>query len=232
MKYYESKRPKKGRQSIVIAVACCLLAGGAVLWNLTAKKISGRVTPEVTPPDTSSYYMPDPSYNNSGDLPDPASDVTNPISDVPYTSEPEESEPESTDEPTPSKPTLPVEGKISKHFDAKALQYSATFGDLRLHTGIDIAAKAGATVITAGEGTVTATDESAVWGKTVTVDHGDGLIFKYCGLDQIQVATGDRVIAGQTLGVVGNIPGECAEPSHLHLEATLNGVAVSPEDLF
>jgi murein DD-endopeptidase MepM/ murein hydrolase activator NlpD len=74
-------------------------------------------------------------------------------------------------------------------------------------------------------------DESALLGKTVTIDHGNGIIIKYCGLENILVSTGKKVNMGDSIAVVGNVPSECADNSHIHLEATKNGEVVSPLDV-
>ncbi len=240
MKYYEPPRPKKSRRGLYTAAAFALIAAGAVIWYVTAgAKNRPETAPDFSVPQPS-YYDENSTYTDSTP-PETSSDVAGEAEDVPYESEETpESEPGTASEQTETKPqkkeparlTRPLDGKVLKKYDDKTLQYSATYGDLRLHKGTDIAAEAGAEVITAGAGTVTGCEENALLGKTVTVDHGNGRVLRYCGLEKVAVAQGDSLIAGQTIGTVGSVPEECADVPHLHLEATLNGKPVSPDELF
>jgi hypothetical protein len=49
-----------------------------------------------------------------------------------------------------------------------------------------------------------ATDDYFFNGRTVFVDHGNGLISMYCHLERIDVLPGDAVAKGQRIGAVGN----------------------------
>jgi len=64
-------------------------------------------------------------------------------------------------------------------------------------------------------------------GKTVFVDHGNGLISMYCHLGRIDVQVGDPVARGQVVGLSG-MTGRASGP-HLHWSVILNGVMVDPE---
>ncbi len=229
MKYYETPHRKNRRSGLIVAAALCLVAVGALLWQITAADRVKKAVPKSVPLPQVSYSDNTSSYTDTTEPPTDSSDVAGSVEEVPY-----ESESKPAEEPKPKAPAyvLPLEGKIIKHHSDTALQYSATYGDLRLHNGVDIAAKSGATVVCAAGGTVTGFEENALLGQTVTVDHGDGIVVRYCGLDHVEVSTGDRVICGQTLGVVGTVPSECADEPHLHLEITKDGKPVSPEDLF
>ena len=63
-------------------------------------------------------------------------------------------------------------------------------------------------------------------GKTVFVDHGNGLISMVCHLDRIDVQAGDPVSQGQRIGLSG-MTGRASGP-HLHWSMVLNGVMVDP----
>lgn len=234
MKYYESSRRRKNGTGLYILIACGLIAVGIIAWFAVSRIASDTVpkTPSssLTPSNDVSYNDRTSSYNDITSSDMGSSNVANSVSDVPYTSS-EQEEPEQTESEPPQAPIMPVDGEILKDFSDSALQYSATYGDLRLHTGVDIEATAGTTVKAAAAGTVTATDDSASLGKTVTVDHGNGIIIKYCGLDNVVVSVGKKLAMGDPIAVVGSIPAECADRSHLHIEATQNGEAVSPMDI-
>jgi septal ring factor EnvC (AmiA/AmiB activator) len=43
-------------------------------------------------------------------------------------------------------------------------------------------------------------------GKTVILDHGDGYLTIYCGLDQLLVSPGRQVRQGNPIGQLGQVP--------------------------
>ncbi|NBE06765.1 M23 family metallopeptidase [Paragemmobacter ruber] len=65
-------------------------------------------------------------------------------------------------------------------------------------------------------------------GNGVAIDHGDGWETQYCHLRQgsLTVAPGDRVAAGQQIGLVG-LSGNTEFP-HVHLAIRKDGVALDP----
>lgn len=124
---------------------------------------------------------------------------------------------------------MPVTGNILKSFSLTELSYSETYGDYRFHPGIDIEADAGTRVKSAGAGVVKKVYADADLGETVVIDHGNGILAYYCGLNAVpMVSEGDTVLAGTDLGAVDTIPSECADAPHLHLAMQQDGLWVSP----
>lgn len=124
---------------------------------------------------------------------------------------------------------LPVTGDITKVYNDTELQYSETYKDMRLHTGVDIAAEPGSKVKAAGDGKVTDVYNDPLWGSTVVIDHGKGITVYYCGLNKTPTVTkGDVVAPGTQLGDVGEIPCEATDAPHLHLAIKQNDQWVSP----
>ncbi len=127
----------------------------------------------------------------------------------------------------------PLLGDIIKNFSDTELQYSNTFNDMRLHKGIDIAGDLNAPVMASGDGTVTDVYQDALYGWVVKIDHGNEIIAKYCGLaSSPTVKKNDTVDSSKQIGVLGELPYESAEPTHLHIEFTQNGKSVDPLKFF
>ena len=125
----------------------------------------------------------------------------------------------------------PLAGMVVTAFSVDALLYDATLGDWRTHAGVDIAADAGTRVLAAADGTVSAVQDDALMGTTVTLTHSDGYQTTYANLQaQPAVETGDAVSAGQVLGAVGltSIAEQQLGP-HLHFSVTHDGDAVDPD---
>jgi murein DD-endopeptidase MepM/ murein hydrolase activator NlpD len=119
---------------------------------------------------------------------------------------------------------LPVEGKLGSRFGLRRFFN----GEPRSpHSGLDVAVARGVPVKASAQGEVLAVGDYFFNGKTVFVDHGNGLITMYCHLDRIDVQTGERVGKGQQLGLSGQT-GRASGP-HLHWSVVLNGAMVDPE---
>lgn len=123
---------------------------------------------------------------------------------------------------------LPVGGTIKKEFSNENLQYSETYGDWRLHQGVDIAAKKGTQVNSSGKGKVKKVYTDDMLGETVVIDHGNNIEAYYCGLSNVVVSKGDVVEISQKIGVIGDIPSETADETHLHFMVKIDGNEVDP----
>lgn len=94
------------------------------------------------------------------------------------------------------------------------------------HKGIDIGASAGADIIAAADGTVTAASYSSAAGNYVMIDHGGGLYTVYMHASSLLVSPGQTVSAGDVIAKVGSTG--ISTGSHLHFGVSLNGSYVSP----
>lgn len=127
---------------------------------------------------------------------------------------------------------LPITGNIIKGFSDVTLQYDKTFGDMRMHNGIDIACEKNAQVSAVTSGTVTDIEDTANYSGVITVDHGDGLTVKYCGMGSIDVKKGQKLTGGTILGTAEIPPCECMDEYHIHIECLKDGNPVSPTSAF
>lgn len=94
------------------------------------------------------------------------------------------------------------------------------------HSGLDIAAPAGAPVTAPAAGKVINTGDYFFNGNAVFVDHGQGLITGYFHLSRVDAHAGQQVGKGDALGAVG-ATGRVTGP-HLHWNVYLNGAKVNP----
>jgi murein DD-endopeptidase MepM/ murein hydrolase activator NlpD len=127
--------------------------------------------------------------------------------------------------------SFPLKDSIIKEFSRDELVKNNTTGDWRIHKGIDIKGASGDRINAIDDGTVTELTHNALWGTTVTVDHGNGFEAKYYGLRKDStVKPGDEVKKNGKIGLLDEIPLEKDDGIHLHLELYKDGVAVSPSD--
>ena len=220
LKYSEnySKRKFKGSKFYIV-VACCLAILGTASWFAVSNFNDNSVesVPEETPSKIE-YQDETPSYTESEEEPQQ------------QTAEKVESEPYVQSEVQIEKPltfTMPVEGEIIKDFSRTNLQFSKTYSDMRLHTGIDIACKESTAVSSVSDGKVVAIDETADFGTTVTIDHSGNTRVKYSALKDVKVKSGDKVSVGDIIGLSGTVPSECDDKPHIHIEVLKEGIAVS-----
>ena len=119
---------------------------------------------------------------------------------------------------------LPVKGRLASRFGLRRFFNEEPRAP---HAGIDMAVARGTPVKASAQGEVLAVDDYFFNGRTVFVDHGNGLITMYCHLDRIDVKAGDTVSKGQRIGLSGQT-GRATGP-HLHWSVVLNGAMVDPE---
>ncbi|MDJ1134353.1 peptidoglycan DD-metalloendopeptidase family protein [Streptomyces iconiensis] len=97
------------------------------------------------------------------------------------------------------------------------------------HTGQDFAVDTGTPVRSVGPGVVVSTGCGDAFGNQIVVRHHDGYYTQYAHLSRLQAGQGEKVDAGQRLGLSGNT-GNSTGP-HLHFEARVTpemGSGVDP----
>ena len=117
----------------------------------------------------------------------------------------------------------PVDGPLSSPF---GLRRFFNGQERNPHSGLDFAVPAGTPIKAPAAGTVTLVGDYFFNGKTVFVDHGQGLISMFCHLSSTPVKVGDHLARGQVLGKVG-ATGRATGP-HLHWNVSLNDARVDP----
>ena len=108
-------------------------------------------------------------------------------------------------------------------------------GGLRVHEGIDIFAPRGTPLLAASDALVRTVGVRDRGGNVVSLyDEERDLLFYYAHLEEQLVEQGERVIAGQVIGTVGNTGNAITTPPHLHIGVYQGSwrAAVDPWDYF
>ncbi|NLZ38970.1 MAG: peptidoglycan DD-metalloendopeptidase family protein [Firmicutes bacterium] len=112
-------------------------------------------------------------------------------------------------------------GTITSHFGPR-------WG--RMHYGVDIAAAAGTSVRAADGGVVKISSYQGSYGNLVVIDHGNGYSTYYAHNSRLLVNSGERVVQGQTIALVGSTGNSTG--NHVHFEIRKNGTPVNPLNFF
>lgn len=144
-------------------------------------------------------------------------------------------------------PPVPARGTFSPD------DITSKFGmrNKKMHTGIDIGASVGETVVAVWSGHVSATSHAKPYtgyGYYIDVQHDNGVMTRYAHLSQILVQVGSVVQQGDTIGLSGNtghvmsggkdVQGNYDDPNsdrskgkgaHLHFEIRVNDKPKDPQ---
>jgi len=121
----------------------------------------------------------------------------------------------------------PRNAKVFANFaETRSYRYQGREVDTQVHFGYDLASVRQAPVPAANAGVVVFAGPLTIYGNTVIVDHGLGLMTLYAHLSTVAVKVGDAVTRGQELGRTGATG--LATGDHLHYEVLVHGVSVTP----
>jgi murein DD-endopeptidase MepM/ murein hydrolase activator NlpD len=120
---------------------------------------------------------------------------------------------------------VPLFGELLRVYDAPENPFAPG------HRGLDVGAPAGTPVRASATGVVSFAGTVAA-NRTVTVDHGDGVLTTYSFLGSLAVARGTPVERGEVVGTVGTGHPGSALPPHVHLSARRDGVYFDPLELY
>lgn len=118
-------------------------------------------------------------------------------------------------------PRWPVDAGLTSGFGLRFLGMRPD-----LHRGVDLDVPSGTPVVSMAGGSVRFAGVQRGFGNVVWVDHVAGLASAYAHLSRIDVRQGERVTAGQLLGLSG-ATGNASGP-HLHFEVWRWGRPVDP----
>lgn len=121
---------------------------------------------------------------------------------------------------------LPAVGPITSPY---GMRINPVTGENRLHSGTDLGGGGCQGAIWAAQsGTVVTTGFDSAGNGTIIIDHGGGVQTAYLHMYEsgILVHEGDRVTAGQQIGLVGSSGNSTG--CHLHYEVIINGTTTDP----
>ncbi|RAX52964.1 hypothetical protein CCY98_03165 [Helicobacter sp. 11-8110] len=96
------------------------------------------------------------------------------------------------------------------------------------HSGTDFRAAIGTPIYASNSGKVVIAKDRFLAGKSVVIDHGEGIFSMYYHCSEIKVKEGTRVKQGELIALSGNT-GRVSGP-HLHFGILVRGAQVDPID--
>lgn len=125
--------------------------------------------------------------------------------------------------------TWPISGNVIIPYSMDRTVYFATLKEYKCNPGMMIEATKGQEVYAAYEAEVTGVSTSAEFGNTLTMSLGNGYEITYGQLEDIDVAVGEIVEAGQVIGTVAEPTKYYSEEgTNLYFAITKDGSPVDP----
>lgn len=123
---------------------------------------------------------------------------------------------------------IPHPGRVSSRFGYRANPF--TNRGKEMHSGIDLKGRTGDLIKTTASGRVLFAGYEGQYGYVVKIKHANGYETRYAHLSRTLVKKGDKIEAGNTVGLLGST-GRSTGP-HLHYEILKNNKKINPEKYF
>jgi murein DD-endopeptidase MepM/ murein hydrolase activator NlpD len=98
------------------------------------------------------------------------------------------------------------------------------------HYGVDLVAGLRESVLATLDGVVIYTGYDPAAGNVIALQHKNGFISIYKHNESLLKETGNQVVAGEAIALIGNT-GDLSTGPHLHFELWYKGNPVNPEEL-
>jgi murein DD-endopeptidase MepM/ murein hydrolase activator NlpD len=115
---------------------------------------------------------------------------------------------------------------LSYYGEKRRYYYRGKFISSSRHLGYDLASVKNAKVPAANSGVVVFAGDLGIYGNTVIIDHGYGLMSLYAHLADFRVKVGEEVKKGQIIGITDSTG--LAFGDHLHFGILIGGYEVTP----
>lgn len=119
---------------------------------------------------------------------------------------------------------IPTTGEITLGFGDKLYINGNYSGS---HFGIDYANQEGTPVYASNSGIITMASDTAAYGNTIVIDHGQNVFTMYLHLHELKVTAGTSVKTGDLIATVGSTG--LATGPHLHFTHFIGDVIVSSQ---
>ena len=124
--------------------------------------------------------------------------------------------------------SVPLAAPIEKYYITSSYGYRKDPYTKRraFHKGIDLGAAWGSDIVSTASGKVSFVGNYGSYGKSVFINHGNGIQTRYAHLSKIFVEKGEIVDLGNIIGKIGNTGRSTGK--HLHYEIKVNDKARNP----
>jgi septal ring factor EnvC (AmiA/AmiB activator) len=121
------------------------------------------------------------------------------------------------------RPIAPVTGRLTAFFGGRGDEGS-------LNRGVTLEVASGASVLAPFAGRIVYAGPFRDYGQLLIIEHGEGYHLLLAGFGRIDSALGESVLAGEPIGIVGNMgaAGGGGALSRLYLELRRNGRPIDP----
>lgn len=131
--------------------------------------------------------------------------------------------------------TMPYSGKF-KIASGYGYRTDPIKGEYSFHSGLDLVSLESKNVICVEGGVVLRsrivtdpTNKTSEWGNYISIQSNENKIYYYCHLSERLVSAGDKVNAGDVIGIEGSTGRSTG--SHLHFEVRINSTPTDPSPL-
>lgn len=227
-KNYFEKLPASVKKYSV-GIACCLLVVASfalIMFNSkeNPEPIAENTTSKVAEVEAELTNVPD--TRNYETIVVPATEITTNLVE-------EKNQTETTSVKTVASYSLPLGTDIGKDYSRGVPVYNEVMGDWRTHDGVDFNGAYGDGVKAIANGIVKEIKDDPFMGGTVVIDHGDGVVATYSGIEADEnLKRGIIVSENEKIGEVSFIPSESdSQFPHLHLEIRVDGQLCDPLEI-